>query len=96
MNLKPLKNPNYRKLLAANLINRFGDSVDSIAFTWLSYEMTENASLSALVFAANILPTVLVQPFAAPIADKMKKKGIMICTDLLRGLLLSVFLLFFV
>lgn len=33
MNLKPLKNPNYRKLLAANLINRFGDSVDSIAFT---------------------------------------------------------------
>lgn len=39
--------------------------------------------------------TVLVQPFAAPIADKMKKKGIMICTDLLRGLLLSVFLLFF-
>lgn len=95
MNLKPLKNPNYRKLLTANLINRFGDSVDSIAFTWLSYEMTENASLSALVFAANILPTVLVQPFAAPIADKMKKKGIMICTDLLRGLLLSVFLLFF-
>lgn len=95
MNLKPLKNPNYRKLLTANLINRFGDSVDSIAFTWLSYEMTENASLSALVFAANILPTVLVQPFAAPVVDKMKKKRIMICADLLRGLLLSVFLLFF-
>lgn len=95
MNLKPLKNLNYRKLLTANLINRFGDSVDSVAFTWLSYEMTENASLSALVFAANILPTVLVQPFAAPVADKMKKKRIMICADLLRGLLLSVFLLFF-
>lgn len=95
MNLKPLKNPNYRKLLTANLINRFGDSVDSIAFTWLSYKMTENASLSALVFAANILPTVLIQPFAAPVADKMKKKGIMICADLLRGLLLSAFLLFF-
>lgn len=95
MNLKPLKNPNYRKLLTANFVNRFGDSVDAIAFTWLTYEMTENASLSALVFAANILPTVLVQPFAAPIVDKMKKKGIMVCADLLRGLLLSVFLLFF-
>lgn len=95
MNLKLLKNSDYRKLLTANLINRFGDSVDSIAFTWLSYEMTGNASLSALVYAANILPTVLVQPFAAPIADKMKKKRIMVCADLLRGLLLSVFLILF-
>lgn len=95
MDLKPLKNANYRKLLTANFVNRFGDSTDAIAFTWLTYEMTENASLSALVFAANILPTVLVQPFAAPIVDKRKKKGIMVCADLLRGLLLSVFLLFF-
>lgn len=92
MNVTPLKNPDYRKLLTANLVNRFGDSVDAIAFTWLTYEITENASLSALVFAANMLPMVIVQPLAAPVVDKMKKKWIMVYADLLRGLLLSVFL----
>ena len=33
--LKILKISEYRKLLLANLINRFGDSVESIAFTWV-------------------------------------------------------------
>lgn len=54
-----LKNRNYTKLLSANMINRLGDGIDSIAFTWLTYALTKNASLSAIVFAANVLPTVL-------------------------------------
>ena len=37
MRLQVLKNTNFRKLFLANVINRFGDSVDSIAFTWLTY-----------------------------------------------------------
>lgn len=92
MRLQVLKNTNFRKLFLANVINRFGDSVDSIAFTWLTYTMTKSASLSAIVFAANILPTVIVQPLAAPVVDKMKKKGIMVAADILRGLCLGVFL----
>lgn len=47
-----LKNRNYTKLLSANMINRLGDGIDSIAFTWLTYALTKNASLSAIVFAA--------------------------------------------
>ena len=89
MRLQVLKNTNFRKLFLANVINRFGDSVDSIAFTWLTYTMTKSASLSAIVFAANILPTVIVQPLAAPVVDKMKKKGIMVAADILRGLCLG-------
>lgn len=92
MRMRVLKNAKFRKLFLANVINRFGDSVDSIAFTWLTYTMTESASLSAIVFAANILPTVIVQPLAAPMIDKMKKKGIMVAADILRGLCLGVFL----
>ena len=30
-----IKEREYRKLIFATVINRFGDSVDAIAFTWL-------------------------------------------------------------
>ena len=54
-----LKNSDYRKLLFADVINRFGDSVDAVAFTWLTYQFSHSASLSALTLAANRLPTVI-------------------------------------
>lgn len=89
------QNRNYVKLLSANMINRLGDGIDSIAFTWLTYALTKNASLSAIVFAANVLPTVLFQPLAAPFVDRMQKQKVMVWSDLLRGLSLSGFLLLF-
>lgn len=87
-----LQNRNYQKLLAANAVNRFGDSIDAIAFTWLAYTSTESASLSALVFAANILPTALFQPLAAPLVDKLKKQSVMVWADWLRALCLTGFI----
>ena len=89
------QNRNYVKLLSANMINRLGDGIDSIAFTWLTYALTKNASLSAIVFAANVLPTVLFQPLAAPFVDRMQKQKVMVWSELLRGLSLSGFLLLF-
>lgn len=88
-------NKNAVKLICANGINRFGDSIDAIAFTWLTYRETQSASLSALVLAANILPTVLFQPLAAPLIDAMKKQRVMMMTDLLRGCLLIGFICLF-
>lgn len=32
-----LKQKEYTKLMIANIINRFGDSIDAIALTWLIY-----------------------------------------------------------
>ena len=60
---------NCRKLLASNLINRFGDSIDSIAFTWLVYQITGSAAWSALIFGLNQLPSIFVQPLAGPFVE---------------------------
>lgn len=87
-----LQNRNYQKLLAANAANCFGDSIDAIAFTWLAYTSTESASLSALVFAANVLPTALFQPLVAPLIDKLKKQSVMVWADWLRALFLTGFI----
>lgn len=87
------RNRNYRLLVLANLINRFGDSVDAIVFTWLTYTLTESAAFSALVYAANRLPTVLLQPLTGVWMERRPKRQAMVVTDLLRGLLVGYILL---
>lgn len=90
---KVFRNKNYILLVLANIVNRFGDSVDSIVFTWLTYSLTGSAAFSALVYAANKLPTVFLQPVAGALLERRKKKNVMVVTDLLRALLVGYILL---
>lgn len=83
------RNRNYRLLLLANGINRFGDSVDAIVFTWLTYTLTESAAFSALIFTTNRLPTVLLQPLTGVWMERRPKQRVMVAMDLFRGLLVS-------
>ena len=78
----------YRKLIVSNVVNRFGDSVDAIAFTWLVYAVTGSASWSALIFALNQIPTVVLQPFAGALVERMNKKRIMVSADMIRGIVI--------
>ena len=82
-----LKQREFMKIVSASLINRFGDSIDAIAFTWMVYMITKSAAWSALVFAVNQLPSVLVQPFAGAMVEKMNKKRLMVTTDVIRGII---------
>lgn len=90
-----LKNAGYRKLLFANVINDFGDSVDAIAFTWLTYQFSHSASLSALTLAANRLPTVIFQPLFSPITDRLPKRPVQAVCDFIRAALVGIFLLLY-
>ncbi len=89
------KEREYRKLIFATVINRFGDSVDAIAFTWLVYLITKSAAWSAIVFALNTLPNVVVQPFAGAIVEKMDKKNVIVATHLLRAVIITLFAFFY-
>lgn len=77
----------YVKVIISNIINRFGDSVDVIAFEWLVYQITGSAAWSAIIFAVNYLPTVLLQPFAGALVEGMNKKRVVVITDCIRGLI---------
>lgn len=83
------KNKNFMRLFIADMINRFGDSIDSIALTWVVYFITGSASWSALIFGLNRIPSILIQPLAGAYVEKKDKKTIMVITDLLRALLVA-------
>lgn len=90
-----LKQKEFMKIVSASLINRFGDSIDAIAFTWMVYMITKSAAWSALVFAVNQLPSVLVQPFAGAMVEKMNKKRLMVVTDVIRGIVTAGLAVFY-
>ena len=80
----------YFKLLAANAVNRFGDSVDSIALSLLMYKVTGSASMMALLLAVNYLPTIILQPIAGAVVDRMDKKAVMVWMDFARGAVVAL------
>lgn len=75
----------YMKILLASLVNRFGDSIDAIAFTWLVYQLTGSAAWSAFIFGVNKFPTIFVTPFAGVWVEGKNKKQIMVWTDIMRA-----------
>ncbi|MEZ4626725.1 MAG: MFS transporter, partial [Eubacteriales bacterium] len=93
----PLKTQTeYLKLIAANVINRFGDSIDGIAIAWLMYEITGSAALMALILGLNFIPTILLQPITGAIVEKLSKKRVMIIFDIGRGLVVAATAAFYV
>lgn len=80
----------YLKLILANVINRFGDSIDAIAYSWMAYQITGSASWMAIVFAFNALPSVFLMPFAGAWVERFDKKRVMMIADFGRGILVAI------
>lgn len=80
----------FLKLMGANAINRFGDSIDAIAFSWLAYQITGSPVWLAMIYAVNAIPNILFQPFVGAIVEKINKKTAMIICDVARGILVSI------
>ena len=56
----------YMKIIISAIVNRFGDSIDAIASTWIVYELTGSAAWSAIIFGINRVPTILSHRLQEP------------------------------
>lgn len=88
-----LKEKKFIRLLVANMINRFGDSIDTIAFSWIVYAVTGEGKWAAIVFAVNKIPSFIVLPFAGAFVEKKEKKSVIILCDTVRCALVALLLL---
>ena len=84
-----LRNREYALLQGANLINRLGDSIDAIALSWLVYELSDSASIAAINYCLNLLPTVILQPFMGAYIANKPKKTIMVIADSARAIIIT-------
>ena len=79
-----LSHPQYLKLLIGSCISRFGDSLDAIAFSWIMYEITNNPTLLALAVTVNFLPSILLQPIAGVLTERMNQVRVSAVCNLIR------------
>ncbi|RJX39168.1 MFS transporter [Paenibacillus pinisoli] len=65
-------------LLFAKMVTRFGDSIDSIAYSWMVYQLTGSKMLMGGLFALNFVPGILFSLFAGVLVDRLPKKPLLI------------------
>ena len=90
-----LKQKSFITMLIANLISRFGDSVDSIAYGWMVYALTGSKLLLGTIFAINAIPGIIFSPFVGVLIDHFPKKKLIIIGDIGRGVVVSLTALLF-
>ncbi len=93
--MKTIINKSYTRLLTATFITRFGDSIDTIAFSWMVYVMTGSRALMGAIFAISVIPNIIVLPFAGVVADVFNKKTVTVLGDILRGISVAVLAIFY-
>lgn len=76
---------NFRYMILANLISRFGDSVDAIAYSWMVYQLTGSTTWLSVILGVNMVPTVLFQPFSGALTEYFRKKRVIVLCDIARG-----------
>jgi MFS transporter, DHA3 family, macrolide efflux protein len=81
---------NYTIMLIGNLISRFGDSLDGIAYGWMVYMLTGSKLLLGTLFAVNAIPNIIFGPFAGVLADRLNKKRLIIFSYVGRGVIVSI------
>lgn len=82
-----LENKSFMYLLAARVITRFGDSIDSIAYSWMVYLLTGSKLMMGSLLALNYVPNLVLSFFSGALVDRWSKRHVIMITHLGRGLI---------
>jgi len=81
--LGALRHRNYRLFLTGQIISTIGTWMQSVAMPWLALQLTHNGLLVGLVLAAQFMPVLLGSQFGGVIADRYRKRSVLLVTQAL-------------
>jgi MFS family permease len=79
-----LRERNFRRFYAGYLTSLLGSSMSTVAIAWAVLETGESATGLGSVFAAGVVPQVILLPFAGALADRLGRRRVMLAADVLR------------
>lgn len=82
--------PDFAWIWSGQMVSRFGDALDLFAFVWIVLELTGSTLMMGTFIMVNVLPNVLLGPFAGVLVDRWSRKRVMLVADLGRGLVLAI------
>ncbi len=83
-----LFNGNFILLLFGQIVSSTGNSIVYIGLIWwviTAYSRTDSGIVLGTVLAFNVIPKVILGPFAGVLADRFSRKFIVVSSDILRG-----------
>lgn len=89
----PFRHRDFRVLWASTLASNFGGLVQAVGAAWLMTQLTESATLIALVQASNTLPIMLLALISGALADMFDRKLLLLVAQglmLLSSLVLAI------
>ncbi|MGR3450946.1 MAG: MFS transporter [Paracoccus sp. (in: a-proteobacteria)] len=75
--LAPFRYRDFRLLWGATLVSNFGGLVQAVGAAWLMTQLTDSATLIALVQASNTLPVMLLAIASGALADIFDRKTLL-------------------
>ncbi|WCR00802.1 MFS transporter [Paracoccus aestuarii] len=75
--MAPFRYPDFRRLWGATLMSNFGGLVQAVGAAWLMTQLTDSATLIALVQASNTLPVMLLAIASGALADIFDRKTLL-------------------
>ncbi|KOY13578.1 MFS transporter [Paenibacillus xylanivorans] len=85
----------YVQFMVSKIVSRFGDSIDSIAYSWMVYILTGSKLLMGTLLAVNFLPSIFLGLFVGALVDRMSPKKVIVLTNTGRGLFVGITALLF-
>jgi MFS family permease len=79
-----LAEPNFRRFYTGYVTSLFGSSMSTVAIAWAVLDSGVSATGLGFVFAAGVVPQVLVLPVAGVVADRFGRRRVMLGADTLR------------
>ena len=79
--LGAFSHPNYRLFLFGQIVSTVGTWMQTVALPWLALQLTHSAFLVGLALAAQFLPVLLGSPFAGVIADRYRRRTVLLVTQ---------------
>ena len=81
--LGALRHRNFRLFLVGQVISTVGTWMQSVAMPWLALQLTHSGLLVGLVLAAQFLPVLVGGQLGGVIADRYRKRSVLLATQLL-------------
>ncbi len=73
---------NYRLFATGNGISQIGYWIQRVAQSWLAWQLTHSGTWLGLVAAADLIPNVVISPFAGALADRVDRIKLIRLTQL--------------
>lgn len=83
--VEPLRYPHFRWLWAGNVFSASGTFIQSVAASWLMFELTESSTWVGLIVASSTLPLLFFSLTAGALADRFDRAKLMLIAQATMG-----------